>query len=386
MKKNTLLLTTKKRKDLPAYVRVVSYLDDRAEARETLKGLSDYDLLWLEPASEIYYFDAEDLAAIEQFVRNGGGFLVTGGLGRGFLFRTILEEMLPVKAIFQEDEGPQMSVRDVKRFADSVWPGSGEIVVDEGHRLLRGTGLVTGTKLTGNYVSLSKPGSRIIARFNTYELVQAKPDLWPRLVPFISTWVWHGGRTVHVAADVEMFPREVDVWKLVSNIIEFVGDKPERGEILTHRLEYLEGMMLEFHQRMELLAMMGIDPDRDDFCSIRDSISRITGSVKEHANTPVETLHELESAVQRWEKLIEGMEAEVFRSAFDAYRTFYHDLARADADNLFDEQAFESLRYRGELAKLSFNSRAYFEAGKRYSALSRVISDARDAHSQAVQK
>lgn len=329
-------------------------------------------LVWLEPASEIYYWPAEALAWLAGHVEVGGSLLVTGGIGEGFLFRTVIEEMLPARAVFQEDARPQHHVRDVKRYADSVWFTSGEIVVeDAAHPLLEGVGLKTGMKLLGSYVAESKPGARVPVRFATYESVGATFDLEPLDMPCVATWTWGKGRVTYLASDVGALPRGARWRRLVENVAaQPPASAKERAQ---DRFAYLSGTLAELRRRAEVLGALEAKPETALLDELGRRVGRADVSTAKGRKAFLDVVPELEELALDAGAALEAAEAGLFRKAFEAYTAFYAALARAEVEGAAPESELAKLRHEGELAKVHFNARAYLQAARTYRVLTKAI-------------
>lgn len=371
-------------------MRATALLLTTSSTRPRLRGLSVHDyaadpdgvepavrqaqgrLIWLEPASEIYYWQAEALARLAEHVEAGGGLLVTGGIGEGFLFRTFLGEMLPARAVFQEDARPQHHVRDVKRFADSVWFTSGEIVVeDAAHPLLEGVGLKTGMRFLRSYVAESKPGARVVVRFATYESVGATFDLEPLDMPCLATWTWGKGRVTYLASDVGALPRGARWRRLVENAAaQPPADAKERAQ---DRFAYLSGTLVELRARAEVLASLEAKPETVLLDELARRVGRADVSTAKARKAFLEAVPELEEMARDAGAALEAAEAGLFREAFEAYKAFYAALARAEVEGAAPKAELARLRHEGELAKVHFNARAYLQAARTYRALTKAI-------------
>jgi hypothetical protein len=315
MEPKTLLLTTSSTRPRLRGLSVHDYAADPDGVEPALRQAQGR-LIWLEPASEIYYWQAAALARLAEHVEAGGGLLVTGGIGEGFLFRTFLGEMLPARAVFQEDARPQHHVRDVKRFADSVWFTSGEVVVeDAAHPLLEGVGLKAGMRLLRGYVAESKPGARVLVRFATYESVGATFDLEPLDMPCLATL----RRRAEVLGALEAKPETA--------LLDELARRVSKADVSTAKGRK---------------AFLGVVPELEE-------LARDAGAA------------------------LEAAEAGLFREAFEAYKAFYAALARAEVEGAAPKAELARLRHEGELAKVHFNARAYLQAARTYRALTKAI-------------
>lgn len=366
-----LLLTTRSTRPRLRGLSVHNYAADSEGVEPALRQAQNR-LIWLEPASEIYYWQAEALARLTGHVDSGGGLLVTGGIGEGFLFRTFLGEMLPARAVFQEDARPQHHVRDVKRFADSVWFTSGEIVVeDAAHPILEGVGLKTGMKFSGSYVAESKPGARVPVRFATYESVGATFDLEPLDMPCLATWTWGKGRVTYLASDVGALPPGARWRRLVENVAaQPPASAKERAE---DRFAYLSGALVELRRRAEVLASLEAKPETALLDELGRRVGRAEVSTAKGRRAFLEVVPELEELARDAGAALEAAEAGLFREAFEAYKAFYAALARAEVEGAASKAELARLRHEGELAKVHFNARAYLQAARTYRALTRAI-------------
>lgn len=368
-----LLLTTSSTPPRLRGLSAYNYAADPGGVERALDKLAPSGLVWLEPASEIYYWEAAALARLVGHVEGGGGLLVSGGIGEGFLFRTLIEEMLPARAVFQEDSRPQHHVRDVKPFADSVWFTSGEIVVEAPkHPILHGVGLKSGMKLARSYVAESKPGARVLVRFATYESVHSKFDLEPLDMPCLATWCWGKGRVTYLASDVGALPPGAKWRTLVENVAGL--PPPSAKERADDRLGYLNGTHAELRRRADVLAALGAPPDTALLDELERRLRKTDVSSASGRNAFLKAVPELEELAHDAAAALEAAEAGLFRDAFEAYKAFYGALARAEIVGALPEAQLAKLRHEGELAKLHFNARAYLQAARTYRALARSVS------------